>query len=477
MHVSNLFKILIRIVGILGVGIGISLLIALYYNESILPFIETLVVCICFALVFKIFIIRSKPKDVSKKESFLIVTLSWFFIAAVGSLPYIFSNSFSLIDALFESTSGFSTTGSSILSDIEALPKSLLFWRSLTHWIGGIGIIVIVIIIMPSLKIGGNNLFSVESSVGEKILPKITSVGKRLLLIYVSLTILEIIFLLFGNMSLFESVCHSFGTVATGGFSPKNTSIFDYSPYIQYVIAIFMLLAGINFILYYYLVNNRLDKIKKNDELWFYLKFIGITTCIVTAILFFQTDRPLEQSFRDSFFQVVSIVTCTGFGSSDYLLWPQAGWVIMFLLLFTGGCTGSTAGGIKMARHALIFKNLRNIFTKNIHSNAITTVRFNNQIMNEKQNLAVLTFITSYFIVFLIGTILLIIFHVDGKTAASSIASAMGGVGPGIGTVGPASNFGHLPNIVKIIISLFMIIGRLELYAFLVLLSPAYWRS
>lgn len=477
MHVSNLLKILIQIVGILGVGMCVSLLIALHYGESIIPFAETILICIGLAIVFKVFILQSKQHEVTKKESFFIVTFSWFFIAGIGSLPYILTHSFTLVDALFESASGFSTTGSSILSDIEALPKSILFWRSLTHWIGGIGIIVIVIIIMPSLKIGGNNLFSVESSVGEKILPKISSVGKRLLYIYITLTILEIIFLLFGNMNLFESVCHSFGTVATGGFSPKNTSVFDYSPYIQYVIAIFMLLAGINFILYFYLVNKRFDKIKHNDELWFYLKVVGIATLIVTAILFFQTNRPLEQSFRDSFFQVVSIITCTGFGSSDYLLWPQAGWVIMFLLLFAGGCTGSTAGGIKMARHALIFKNLRNIFTKNIHPQGITTVRFNNTIMNEKQNLAVLTFIMWYFISFTIGTVILIFLHVDGQTAASAIATAMGGIGPGIGTIGPAANFGHLSASVKIIISLFMIFGRLELYSFLILLTPAFWRS
>lgn len=477
MFFSNLCKILIRIVGILGAGLSVSLLLAIHYNEPIIPFIETIIVCICLAALFTIIIQRSKPQEVTKRESFFIVTFSWFFIATIGALPYIFTHSFSIVDALFESTSGFSTTGASILSDIEALPKSLLFWRSLTHWIGGIGIIVIVIIIMPSLKIGGNNLFSVESSVGEKILPKISSVGKRLLLIYLVLTALEILFLLLGNMNLFESVCHSFGTVATGGFSPKNTSIFNYSPYIQYVIAIFMLLAGINFILYYYLVNKRFDKIKHNDELWFYLKFVGFVTVLVTAILFVNTERSFEQSFRDSFFQVVSIVTCTGFGSSDYLLWPQAGWVIMFLLLFTGGCTGSTAGGIKMARHALVFKNLRNIITKSIHPKSITPVRFNNVVMNEKQNLAVLTFITWYFIAFTIGTVALIFLKADGKTAASSIATAMGGVGPGIGTVGPASNYGHLSAAVKIIISLFMIIGRLELYAFLVLLTPAFWRK
>ncbi len=477
MHLGNLCKILIRIVGILSVGISISLLLALYYNEPIIPFINTIVICCIISILCGSAIYYSKPKEVTKKESFFIVTFSWFFIAGIGSLPYIFSHYFSIVDAFFESTSGFSTTGSSILSDIEALPKSILFWRSLTHWIGGIGIIVIVIIIMPSLKIGGNNLFSVESSVGEKILPKITSVGKRLLLIYLSLTTLEIIFLLLGDMTLFDSICHAFGTVATGGFSTKNTSIADYSPYIQYVIAIFMFLAGINFILYYYLVKNRFDKIKHNNELWFYIKVVISTTILVTVLLYSQTSRPLEQSFRDSFFQVVSIITCTGVASSDYLLWPQAGSIIMFLLLFAGGCTGSTAGGIKMARHALVFKNLRNIFTKNLHPQVITPVRFNNTIMNEKQNVAVLTFIVWYFIAFTVGTVLLIFLNVDGATAASAIATAMGGVGPGIGTIGPVSNFSHLSNIVKIIISLFMILGRLELYSFLVLLTPAFWKS
>lgn len=477
MNISNILKILIRIMGVLFLGMLLSIIVAFINHESITPFLKTILVLICTAIP-SLFLIRIlKPNEVNKKESYFIVSISWFFIVIIGALPFIFTHNFTIVDALFESTSGFTTTGSSIISDVEILPKSILFWRSLTHWIGGIGIILIVILIMPSLKIGAKNLFSLESSVSEKISPKITSVTYRLVFIYISLTILEIIFLIIGGMDIFDSICHSLGTVATGGFSTKNTSIADYSPYIQYVIGVFMLFAGTNFLLYYYLIKGNFEKIRCNEEFWFYLRFILVATLVVTAILFFKSNLPFEKSFRDSFFQVVSIITCTGFASTDYLLWPVSGWIIMFLLLFVGGSTGSTAGGIKMARHVIAYKNIKRVFKHRIHPKAITTITYNNSILSSENNQAVLTFIMLYFVSFFIGTILLIALQVDGKTAASSIATAMAGAGPGIGSVGPMSNFGHLTNSVKLVISFFMILGRLEIYTLLILFTPYFWKS
>ncbi|MDP3431459.1 MAG: potassium transporter TrkG, partial [Bacteroidota bacterium] len=283
------FKVISRNLFILAAALFVCIGIAIIFSEEILPFILSSLISLVIGLLFFL-TTRKQSEDVTihRKDAYLTVTLSWLFISLIGCLPYLFSGAIpSFINAFFESVSGFTTTGSSILTDIEILPKSILFWRSLTHWIGGIGIIVLVIIIMPTLQIGGYHLFTLESSLQEKIQPKIKAVGNRLLLIYIILTVAEILFLLAGNMNLFESVCHSFGTVATGGFSPKNTSISAYSPYIQYVITIFMFLAGTNFVIHYYLFKRDFKRVKENDELKFYILVAFTIIAIITASLYF----------------------------------------------------------------------------------------------------------------------------------------------------------------------------------------------
>src|SRR3989304_5171385 len=348
---TSVFKLLTRIFFITGIALIVCVPVAIIYSEAVLPFIISSVISLVSGYISYYFTRSTELENFGKKEAYLSVTFSWLIISAIGALPYLLGGSIpSVINAFFESVSGFSTTGSSILTDIEILPKSVLFWRSFTHWIGGIGIIVMVIIIMPSLKIGSYNLFTLESSLQDRIQPRIKEVGKRLLIIYISLTIAEIILLFIGGMNLFESICHSFGTVATGGFSPKNSSIAGYSPYIQYIIMIFMILAGTNFTIHYYALKRNFKKIEENEELKFYLAVIVISGIIITGILFFKMDKPLELSFREAFFQVVSIITCTGFATADYLLWPAYGWVLIFFLMFVGGSTGSTAGGLKMGR-------------------------------------------------------------------------------------------------------------------------------
>ncbi len=396
----------------------------------------------------------------------------------VSALPYVIGQSIpSFTDAWFESVSGYTTTGSTILAEIESLPKSILFWRDLTHWIGGIGIIVLVIVIMPGAQMNNYAVFSLESSIREKIHPRIRSVGYRLLIIYLALTLLQIALLLLGGMNLFESVCHSFATVATGGFSPKNTSIINYSPYIQYVIAVFMLLGAMNFIVHYYLIHSRFDKVKNNDELWFYLKVVAASTLFITIFLVLKTDRGLEKSFRDAFFQVSSIISTTGFASDDYLLWPPAASALIFILLFTGGSTGSTTGGIKMARHLLSARSIRNYFRSHLHPNAVYFVKLNNKTLSLAENNSVMAFIYSYLLIFVIGSVLLVFFGSDLLTATSGVATALGAIGPGFGSVGPVANFAHLPDTSKIILSLSMLLGRLELYSILLIVTPAFWKK
>lgn len=474
--------------GVIGrvLGINLTLLsaallvcagVALLMHEDTVPFLVSGLITF-FTGLLMLSPVREggRRADLNRTDAYFTVTVSWVLMSCAGALPYLLSGSIpNVVDALFESVSGFSTTGASILTDIEALPRSILFWRSLTHWIGGIGIIILVIIVMPSFKIGGYHLFTMESSLQQKIRPKTRSIGFTLLMIYMALTLLEIGFLLAGGMGLYESVCHSFGTVATGGFSPKNTSIAGYSPYIQYVIAIFMLLAGVNFSLYFYLVRREVSKIRENQEFRFYLGMVGAITAIITVAIFINMNKSLEESFREAFFQVVSIITCTGFATADYLLWPTYGWILLFMAMFLGGSTGSTSGSIKMARHLILWKNFRNIFRRMLHPTAVLPIRINNRHLGEDANQAAITFIALYLIVFVIGSFLLTVTGADPVTSVGSVATCMAGIGPGLGTTGPVSNFAHLSVAGKILLSTLMLLGRLEIYTVLILFTRSYW--
>ncbi|NJM16306.1 MAG: TrkH family potassium uptake protein [Bacteroidales bacterium] len=428
--------------------------VALYFSESIVPFILSGGITFFTGLLIYFFPHNKRDKTAfNRKEAYLTVTLSWLFIGLAGCLPYLFSHAIgSFANAFFESVSGFTTTGSSILSDIEALPKSILFWRSLTHWIGGIGIIVLAIIVMPTLQMGNHQLFTLESSLQSKIQPRIKAVGNRLLIIYVILTLCETTLLLAGKMNVFESVCHAFGTIATGGFSPKNDSIASYSPYIQYVIMVFMVLSGTNFVIHYYLLKREFAKVKLNEELKFYLYAILLLGSILTVSLVITMHKPFEVAFRDAFFQLISIVTTTGFATVDYLQWPTFAVIIIVWAMFLGGSTGSTSGGIKMVRHLILLKNIQRYFRQLVSLKAVLPVRLNSRPLAEDTNNSVITFIKVYMLLFLVGSIMLLAIGVESETAFSSVATCMAGIGPGIGTVGPVSNFGHLSALAKYIL-------------------------
>ncbi len=476
-HYGIVFKVLSRNIYIIAFALLSCIAVAFIYSEAFLPFLWPALIAIAIAIILSV-LSRDQSEEVviGKRDAYLAVTLSWAVIGVIGSLPYLFSNAIpSFNNALFESVSGFTTTGSSILTDIESLPKSILFWRSLSHWIGGIGIIVLFIIVMPTLQMGNYNLFTLESSLQEKIKPKIKSVGYRLLFIYLLLTLTEVVLLLLGNMNLYESVCHAFGTIATGGFSPKNTSIGGYSPYIQYVVMIFMLLSGTNFVIHYYLVKRKFNDIKQNDEIKFYLGTVAFLGIILTFSIYFNMSKSFEESFRESFFQLISIVTCTGYATADYLQWPVFAWIIIFMTMFLGGSTGSTAGGIKMARHLVMFKNINRIYKQLLSPNAVIPIRLNGKAVHEETNNSILSFIFLYFMLFVMGTILMVLFGVDGKTASSSVATCMAGIGPGIGTVGPASNFAHLPGVGKSLLTFLMLVGRLEIYTVIMLFTRNFW--
>lgn len=473
------FKVISRNLLIVSGALIICAGIAALYSENLWPFIFSAIIALFFGVI-SFFLTGGFTSNVSlsRKDAYLTVSLSWLLVGLVGSLPYLFSGSIpSFINAFFESVSGFTTTGSSILTEIESLPKSILFWRSLTHWIGGIGIIVLVIIVMPNLRIGGYQLFTMESSLQEKIRPRVYEIGVRLLVIYLLLTAVLIFFLRLGKMDLFESVCHSFGTIATGGFSPKNSSIADYSPYIQYVIMVFMLLSGTNFVIHYYILHLDFKKAGGNEEFKFYFLVVFLIGFVISSVLFLKADKPFEEAFREGYFQVISIITCTGYSTADYLLWPQYLWMVIFFAMFFGGSTGSTAGGIKMVRHLIMWKNFSRVFRQLNSPHAIIPIRLNKNRISDEENSSILTFIALYLIIFAIGCFSLLVIGIDFSTASGSVATCMAGIGPGIGTVGPASNFAHLPAAGKYILTMLMLVGRLEIYTVLILFTRNFWRN
>lgn len=470
-------KILSTILLVESLAFLVCIPVAILYKEPISPFLWSTALTGLFYFFFSLISRRADISGISNRDAYIAVVVSWFLLSAAGTLPYLFSGVLtSFNDAFFEASSGFTTTGASVINDVEILPRSILFWRSFTHWIGGIGIIVLVIIILPTLKLTAQQLFSLESSLKEKILPKTKAIGFRLLFVYIGLTVIQILFLCIGGTDLLDSICLTFGTVATGGFSTKNAGIANYSPYIQYVITIFMYLSGVSFVLYYYLVKRHFNKVRQNEELWFYTGVVLASGLLAAIILITQADKPVELAFREGFFQVTSIITTTGFATTDYLLWPPAGLILIFVLLFTGASTGSTTGGIKMARHLLTIKNIRNVFIKLVHPNAITQVKLNRKPVSDRTNISVISFILLYIFIFLVGTVIIVLLGIDPVTSASAVAATLGNVGPGLGLIGPMYNFSAMPELSKAIFSLLMIIGRLEITTLFIIFSRSFWK-
>ncbi len=464
-----------------GLFMILALIVAFYYHSTDLEgILISIIITIFFGLIFYILTAKNTKKELQVREAFILVSLSWISICMFGTLPYIFSHSIpSFINALFESVSGFTTTGSSILTDIEAMPKGVLFWRSQTHWMGGMGIIVLALAVLPALKFGGTQLFSAEASVvvQEKISPRMVEVAKRLWGIYIILTIIETLLLMAGSMPLYDSLCHAFGTVATGGFSTKNSSIGGYSPYIQYIVMIFMFLSGINYLMHYFLLNGRIKDVLRNEELRAYFYLILIAGIVITLILITKKHLGVEPALRYSFFQVVSIITATGFATTDYLLWPITAWIIIFSLMFIGACAGSTGGGIKVIRHVILFKKLFTSLKQALHPRGIFLIRYNDKPISEELVQTVVSFIIFYLMIFGVGTIIMTATGLDIRSSAGSVITCLGGIGPGIGTVGPAANFAHVAEFGKIFLSFIMLLGRLEIYSLIVVLTPAFWSA
>ena len=478
-------KIIIKVLGSLlfieSFFLFLSLVVSLIYEENdSFAFLISIGVTLFFGLISRILTRRTK-KEIGKREGFIIVSSVWVIFSALGSLPFIISGYIpNVTDAFFETISGFTTTGSSILNDVESLPHGLLFWRSIIQWMGGMGIIVLSLAILPILGIGGMQLFSAEvpGPVPDKLHPRVKETAKRLWLIYLFFTISETILLMLGGMNLFDALNHSFTTMATGGYSTKQASIAYWdSPFIHYVIVLFMFIAGTNFTLAYFGLKFKFKKIFRNEEFKYYFGFVALFTIVTTLILFFNSDLTVEKSFRDSLFQVVSLITTTGYVTANYLLWIPFLTILMFLIMFFGGSAGSTGGGIKIMRIVLLLKNSVAEFKRLIHPQAIIPVRFNHKTVKSQIINNVLAFIVLYLFIFVFGTIVMAALGLDFESAIGSVISTLGNIGPGIGDVGPANNFADIPTAGKWFLSFLMLVGRLELFTVLILFSPAFWKK
>jgi trk system potassium uptake protein TrkH len=478
------WKVLFNILGLLLVFNGSFMLLCLpvsffYENNAWEALLTASGISALTGSVTWLLTRKQQNRELRSKDGYLVVTLGWLLMSFFGSLPYVLSGAIpSYPDAFFESISGFTTTGATILTDIEVLPKDILFWRSLTQWIGGMGIIVLAVAILPILGIGGMQLFIAEAPgvTPDKLKPRIRDTAKRLWIIYIGLTLIETVLLMFGGMSFYEAINHGLTTMATGGFSPKNASIAFYdSAYLQYVITIFMFLAGTSFSLTYFASKGALDKVWQNEEFRYYLFSVLIIIFITSVGIYAFSEQGIEQSFRDAAFQVVSVVSTTGYITADYTAWAPLLTVIFFLLMFVGGSAGSTAGGVKIVRHVVLLKNSILEMKRQVHPSAIIPVRVNGKAVTQDITFNVLAFFIIYITIFAIGSVAMALIGVDFLTAIGAVATSLGNVGPGLGTVGPVDNFAGIPAAGKWLLSFFMLLGRLELFTVLILLTPYFW--
>ncbi|MBC8590972.1 TrkH family potassium uptake protein [Wansuia hejianensis] len=424
--------------------------------------------------------IKSEYNSISPKEGLAIVGLGWVLASLLGAIPlYLTKSTNTYIDAFFEIVSGFTTTGASVITDVESLPMGILFWRSFTHWIGGMGILVFTVALLPALGIGGFQIFKAESPgpIAGKMAPRIKDTAKILYTTYFGITLIQVILLLFGGMGLFESLLHTFGTVGTGGFGIKNNSIAFYdSTYIHMIIGIFMTLSGINFSLYYSLYKGRFKEVFYNEELRLYIGIILLAVICISLNLYFTSYEKLGFAARDSFFQVSSIITTTGYSTVDFDLWPSFSKAILLLLMFIGGSAGSTAGGIKIIRILVMFKLIKREIVKIFHPRAVLPIKNDGKTMSNEVVAGIYSFIALYVVIFMIGTLLVTLEGVDLESAASSVVATLSNIGPGLGFVGPTRSFVGYSQATKLLLSFFMLLGRLELFTIIALLAPKNWR-
>lgn len=478
------FKIIFRILGFLLLFLGVALItpipFSLYYGETDWNYFVYSAI-ICFTLGGLSFIGLDKNDDLRPKEGFAVVTFGWITLSIFGALPFYMSGAIpSFTDAFFETISGFTTTGASILTDIESLSHGMLFWRNLINWLGGMGIIVLTIAILPFLGVGGMQLFKAESPgpTAERLKPRVTETAKLLWMVYLIYTVAITLLLWVGKMDFFDSICHAFSTIATAGFSTKNTSITHFNNYyIDFVIILFMVIAGINFSLHYKLLTGDIKSFLRSSETRVFLSIIVLASIVIIFDMYFHTTYTLLDIFDIALFQVTAIITTTGLGNNDYELWPSISQKVILTLMFIGGTAGSTGGGIKVIRIMVLFKFVYSEIVKLLHPNAIVNIRIGDQVLDRNILLNVAGFFVLFCLIAVFGTIIMSFMGLEFLTAFTSVITTINNVGPGFGQIGPTDNYAFISDPGKWLLSFFMLVGRLELFTVLILLAPSYWRK
>ncbi len=483
MHLPVIFKVLSLLSAIVSLSMVLPLGWSLWDGSSDgKAFLLSISAGLIFSAVLFMAGKNADYNDIGVKDGFLVVSLSWIFASLIGALPFYISGTIpTFAGAFFESVSGFTTTGASVLSDIEAVPRGILFWRSLTHWLGGMGIIVLSLAILPFLGVGGMELFKAEvpGPIPEKITPRIQQTALYLWGVYAFLTVAETVLLLLGGMNFFESLTHTFGTVATGGFSPLNRSVGQYgSAYFDWVITVFMFLSGINFVLHYRLLRGHFRPLARDDEFRTYLWIVLFCIAVISADLLFRGNYDsIAEALRYSAFQVVSIITTTGFATADFELWPSFTQLILLLLMFAGACAGSTGGGMKILRLLILSRHTRAELKRVLHPHAVISVKVGGKVIDTRIQSSVTSFLILYVAVFIAGVFFMTSLGMDMESAMSGVAASLGNVGPGLGSLGPMDNYSAVPEAGKWLFSLLMLMGRLELYTVLLLFFPGTWRK
>lgn len=492
MRPQYIIYVISALVLVTGVCMIFPLLVSLGYNDQgVEPFLWAIGLAITVGII-GMAVLRPWCRKISinHREAMAIVALGWVMVSLVGALPYIFAGMFeNLTDACFESVSGVTTTGASVLGDIEAVPEGLLVWRSMSQWLGGMGFVVLSVALLPFLGVGGMQLYKMEStgSAADKITPRIKDTAKILWRIYAVLTIVLMILLMLGDMNFLDALCHAFSTLGTGGMSTKNASVAAFaSPYIDWVITVFMFIGGLNFILMAMLLRGRIRNVFRDSEARFYfLSYLGgillLAACLYGANMSFLKQQAAElgtaDAFRQAAFQVVSIGTTTGFSTADYTLWPALGQAVILIFMFLGGCSGSTAGGIKIVRFVILFKYAYQEFFRLIHPKSVRHLKMNNKIVLPEVISGALIFFFVYIVVLGLAGLVLAGLGLDMATAFSATLSCLGNVGPAFGAAGPAGDYASMPMAAKWILAFCMIVGRLEVFTVLALFVPEFWRK
>lgn len=477
-------KIIIRIIGILLLLETLLLLLSsgvsfYYHDEALVDFWKSAAITAGAGLVLAA-IGKGGERQLTRRDGYVLVSAAWLTFSAFGMLPFYISGYIpEVTNAFFETMSGFSSTGATILDNIESLPPGLLFWRSMTQWIGGLGIIMFTIAILPIFGVSGIQVFAAEASgpTHDKVHPRIALTARWIWSLYFGMTTLLVVLLMLGGMSLFDSICHALTTTSTGGFSTKQASLAYYqSPYLEYVISLFMFMSGINFTLLLLCTQRKFKKVIHDAELKWYIGSVVFFTLTIAAILYYTQPMGVEESFRKSLFQVISLHTSTGFATDDYMLWAPVTWALLTVVMIVGACAGSTTGGLKCIRMVILAKVSKNEFKHILHPNAVLPVRANKQVISSTVISTVLAFCFLYFAISLSSILLMMGMGVGFEESVGCVISSLGNMGPGLGSTGPAYSWNALPDAAKWLLSFLMLLGRLELFTVLLLFTPHFWK-